>query len=340
MTTDVPSEDGAAGKEAARTPAECLEAWLRGGPPPRLEAEIPKETVEAWRAQGLGPRQSPERAFGIVRIEESGITFRKTGRVAADVGSEEGAARLAAHYRADDPKRWPADWAARLERWRRSGALVGIAGWHEGFFQAIGIRDSASLTSALPALLDSPERVGRYMERHLRFILELLGRALGEFAPPIGIFYEAIASNHAPVISPALYAKFALEPLRRIVEAYRASGVRLTFVRTAGAIESLIPIWLEAGIDGIYVNQTAAAGIDFVALRRRFGPRLKLLGGIDWRLVARGKEGYGALKDRARALLGFSGVIPYMDDTVRPYIAFDDFRRYRETLNELLEPRS
>jgi hypothetical protein len=318
------------------TPRERFEAWLGGGAPPPMEAEIPRETVEAWRAQGLGPSRSPEQAFDIVRIEESGITFRKTERVLADVGSDEGARRLAAHYSPDDPKRWPKDWPEQLERWRGQGALVSLAGWHEGFFQAIGIRDGASLSAALPALLDSPGRVERYMEGYAEFILALLGRALGDVTPSIGIFYEPIASNHAPVVSPATYAKFTLGPLRRIVEVFRAAGVGLTFIRTAGAVESLIPVWLDAGIDGLFVNQTAAAGIDFVRLRRCFGPRLKLLGGIDWRLAAGGEATFPALQERIRALIDLGGAIPYLDDTIRPHIAFDDFRRYRETLNEML----
>ncbi|MCX7015903.1 MAG: hypothetical protein NTW86_25665 [Candidatus Sumerlaeota bacterium] len=320
------------------TPRERFEAWLEGGPPPPLEAEIPEETVKRWRSEGLGPDETPEQAFGLARIEESGITFRKTGRVLADIGSEEGARRLRAHYSAGDPKRWPEDWPARVDRWRRDGSIAAIAGWHEGFFQAIGIRDAASLSSALLALVDSPERVHRYMEEHLEFILALLRRALADFRPTVGIFYEAIASNHGPVISPAMYARFALEPLRRIVETYRAAGVRFTFVRTAGAISGLIPVWMDAGIDGLFVNQTAAARIDYVALRRAHGPRLKFLGGIDWRLMARGREGAASLRRRAQELLDLGGAIPYLDDTARAYIAYDDFRRYRETLNDLMNP--
>ncbi len=317
------------------SPREQLRAWIDGESlPPALEAEISPETIEAWKRQGMADEAALLCETGIVRIEESGVSFRKTARIADHAGTEEGACRLAEHYQADDPKRWPEDWAARLERWERDGAIVSLAGWHEGLFQCLGVRDADSLVPVLLAMMDCPERIERRMRRHREFILALLDRALRDFVPSAGAFYEAIASNHGPVISPAHYRRFAFALLREIMDRYRGAGIRMTFVRTAGAIESMLPVWLDAGIQGVYVNQTAAAGIDYAHLRRRFGERLLLLGGIDWRLVAAGPDAAGRLRERIRALAGLGRAIPYMDDSVRPYIRFDDFRRYREALAE------
>ena len=326
-------------KAETGAPLEVWNSWLDGGPPPPIEAEMDGGTVKAWREQGLGADQSPAEACGYLQIHGSGVSFRKTARVVGDIGTEEGARTLIEHYSPSDPKRWDDDWDARHDRLKRQGAIVSLAGWHEGFLQAIGVRDSVSIQSALIGLLEAPKRVERHMEAYSEFVMALLNSALKSMKPSVGIFYEAIASNHAPVISPKLYARHALKPLRRIVEVLRAAGVRTTFVRTAGAVESMIPVWLDAGIDGLYVNQTAAAGVDYLALRKRFGSRLRLYGGLDWRAVPAGGETLRRQLDEvARPLLEQGNAIPYLDDTVRPHIRYDDFRRYRDALNELITP--
>jgi hypothetical protein len=151
------------------------------------------------------------------------------------------------------------------------------------------------------------------------------------------VFYEPIASNHAPVVSPAMYARLALPAMRRVVDCLERHGVAFRFLWTAGEVRPLIPYWLDAGINGLVINQTGTVGISYAALRREFDARLRFFGGIDWRAVARGPAAVDeALDHTVRPLLEQGGYVPYLDDTVRANLPFDAFRYYRQRLDDLI----
>ena len=107
---------------------------------------------------------------------------------------------------------------------------------------------------------------------------------------------------------------------------------------TAGAVQSLVPLWLDAGVNGLFVNQSGQAGVSYRELRQRFGTELRLFGGIDWRVVMDGPDALDPyLEQEVRPVLEQGGYVPYLDDTVRGYMPFDTFRQYRDRLDALVD---
>jgi hypothetical protein len=107
---------------------------------------------------------------------------------------------------------------------------------------------------------------------------------------------------------------------------------------TAGRVTPLIPLWIDAGINGIALNRGAECGIGYARLRADFGSSLRLLGGIDWRSVMEGPRSIDAILERdVRPLLEQGGYIPHLDDTIRSYMPFDHFRYYRERLDHMFQ---
>ena len=94
---------------------------------------------------------------------------------------------------------------------------------------------------------------------------------------------------------------------------------------------------MDAGVNGLYVNQAGQAGVRYRCLRKRFGKALRLFGGIDWRVVMDGPAATAAfLAEEMRPLLEEGGLLPYLDDTVRAYMPFGAFRHYREALDSIV----
>jgi hypothetical protein len=72
-------------------------------------------------------------------------------------------------------------------------------------------------------------------------------------------------------------------------------------------------------------------------LRREFDSRLRFFGGVDWRVVLQGPQAIDEeLEQTVRPLLEQGGYVPYLDDTIRAYIPFDQFRYYRDRLDKLV----
>ena len=107
--------------------------------------------------------------------------------------------------------------------------------------------------------------------------------------------------------------------------------IELTFKKSAH-------FWLDSGLNGLFVDQACAAGVDYVDLRRTYGPSLALMGGIDYRTLYQSDEAlYRELERKIPPLLQSGRYFPGFDDTIRATIPFNRFMKYRERLLELVE---
>ncbi len=102
-----------------------------------------------------------------------------------------------------------------------------------------------------------------------------------------------------------------------------------------GNIEQLIPLWLEAGINGVWPLEVAA-GMDALRLRQRYGRDLLLVGGIDKRELARDRAAVHAeVLRQVPCLNEQGGYIATVDHSVPPDVPFDNYVYFRELLREL-----
>jgi uroporphyrinogen decarboxylase len=139
------------------------------------------------------------------------------------------------------------------------------------------------------------------------------------------------------MISPKLVRQYMLPAYCELVEFLRAGGVRLIMVDTDGRVEDLLPIFLEAGIDGTHPCEIAA-GSDPLKLRRNH-PRCTLIGGLDKRAIASGREGVDVGLERVRPLLEEGAYVPLLDHFVPPDVSFSTYLYYVERRRELLGNR-
>lgn len=307
--------------------------------PPRYESEFSPEVVQAWRGQGVLDERSPEKFFGFDPRESLDIRWRRHRRDGGVlVDTEEGLEALRRAFDPEDPNKFPADWDARVSGWRGRDFPVFASPWNEGFFQAIGISNGESLNRAFVGLCEKPALAQAAMDHYAHYTESLLDRALAEVELDYVVLYEPIASNHGPVVSPETYRRFVLPGLRRVVQCLEGHGVAFRFLWAAGQVEALIPLWLEAGMNGLILNQAGQAGIAYRALRTKYGDELRLFGGVDWRAVVQGPEAIDAfLEEEVRPTLEEGRYVPYLDDTIRVYMPFDHFTYYRQRLDALMD---
>ena len=102
-------------------------------------------------------------------------------------------------------------------------------------------------------------------------------------------------------------------------------------VDSDGDVSELIPLWLEAGIDTVWPFEVAA-GMDVLALRRKYGRDLNMLGGIDKRAVAVGGDVMRAEVDRVMPVVESGGYIPELDHSAPPDISWHNMCEYMEYL--------
>lgn len=91
--------------------------------------------------------------------------------------------------------------------------------------------------------------------------------------------YDDMAYNDGPMFSPSAFKRIFLPAYARMVHAWKAAGARFVLLHSDGNIERLLDMLLEAGIDGINPIEPRS-GMSLVSLKRRYGDRLALIGGM------------------------------------------------------------
>jgi len=119
----------------------------------------------------------------------------------------------------------------------------------------------------------------------------------------------------------------------RLIKPSRSAGVQRILVDTDGDCLSLIPPFLDAGVDALMPFEVQA-GMDVVAIRREY-PSLGIMGGIDKRALARDRASIRAEVERVvPPMLKAGGHIPTLDHTVPPDVSLESFRYYLECVRE------
>jgi uroporphyrinogen decarboxylase len=148
-------------------------------------------------------------------------------------------------------------------------------------------------------------------------------------------FWEDMAYRAGPLISPAMFREFMLPRYRRITDLARRYGIDTVFVDSDGDVSKLIPLWLEAGINGVYPMEVAA-GMDVVALRREYGRDLLMTGGIDKRVLAQDREAIDRELEVKVPLAEQGGYISHIDHAIPHDVPYANFAYYWERKKEFL----
>lgn len=234
----------------------------------------------------------------------------------------------------DHAARLGADWRTRLAAYRdRDYPLFIISDRWGGFFGPL--RNLVGVERLCMLFYDDPAFVEEMMDATADFIIAMLGPILDQTDIDVYGFWEDMAYKTGPLISPEMVRKYMLPRYRRVVEFVRSRGMEWVCLDSDGQITSLIPIWMDAGINLLYPFEVAA-GMDVVAVRRQFGRELRLYGGVDKRALAAGPEAIDRELARLAPLVQDGGYIPGVDHSLPPDVSFPNYCYYMEKLRMIL----
>lgn len=229
------------------------------------------------------------------------------------------------------PERWPEDWPAYVRRInsKEEPVMLNVGGLF-GF-----IREWMGVESLLYMLYDDPLLVEDMME-HLTYLqLEVVKKVVADIRVDCAMYWEDMCFKTGPLISPKMFKQFMVPRYRKVTDVLRGAGVDSIFVDSDGNLNRLIPLWLEAGINGFWPLEVAA-GNDAVALRKEYGRDILLAGNIDKRAFLKDER---VLRDeimcKAPFLLEAGGYFPSLDHLVPPDVPLDMYRLFLNTLREI-----
>jgi uroporphyrinogen decarboxylase len=207
------------------------------------------------------------------------------------------------HLDPETPGRFPADWAARIDGYRRRDYVMGVGDSPVGLFS--GIREFMGAENVLMACALEPDWV-RDMAEHLA---DFWGRLFAKVAADVPLDYvylwELICNNKGPMISPEMFRSLFLPAYKKLIGRCKAAGIPRVLMDMQGNIHQMLPLMLEAGVDGTMPLEVRS-GMDVVQVRQAY-PRLLLIGGMERMALVRGRDAIDAELVRVAPLVPQGG---------------------------------
>ena len=185
---------------------------------------------------------------------------------------------------------------------------------------------------------DDPALIHNCMETWFTLADTVIARHQEQITLDEVFFGEDICYNNGALISPDMMREFLLPYYQQLIDNIKIrqqDKARRLFIQidTDGHCHNVIDIYKEIGMD--YMSPfEVASGCDVVALRQKH-PDLRMMGGIDKRILAESKE---AIDREIGRIMPFmvqrGGYIPTCDHGVPEEVPFENYMHYRKRMRE------
>lgn len=306
---------------------------------PYFEQYIRDDTVERWRKEGLPRGVDIEEYFHLDHREVLPLKLSYKDldrRFKYPIRDENDLNRFRKFLDKTLQASYPRNWKKLVEKYRDRDYPVGVGAWESGLLLFWGVIDSPSFERVCLMLCDKPDLADSIIELATDYLVRGIARALDEVELDFAYFTEPIAGSFGPVISPEMFRRFAIPRYKKIAALLREHGIDIIIMRSFGNIEALLPDMVEAGVTGLWMTDTIPSGMDYLAIRKEYGRKLALIGGIDANVLMRDEEAIRKeIYEKVPPLLESGGYIPTIDNRARAHIPFKNFAYYRKLLEEI-----
>jgi len=203
------------------------------------------------------------------------------------------------------------------------GSLYGvIRNW-------LGLVGSAYLQVDDPALFDEMiQTVGELCYQCTKTALETGARF--DFAH----LWEDICFRSGPLINPRVFREKVGPHYRRITDLLHSHGIHVVSLDCDGKIDTLVPIWLENGVNTMFPIEVGVWNASIKPWREEYGRELRGVGGVDKRVFAQDYAAIDAEVERLKPLVDLGGYIPCIDHRIPPDARWENVQYYCERMRK------
>lgn len=234
----------------------------------------------------------------------------------------------------DNPSRYPenrSDWEQIKARFNDPNWSIPIGIGMSSLFGVI--RNWAGFEGISMLCYDDPELVEEMITHLADMTCAVIKRAASEIKIDYAAGWEDMAFNHGPIISPTMIRKWLTPNYKRISDILRANGCDIIYTDCDGNINDMIEPWLEGGVNGIFPVDVVG-GSEPIAIRKKYGDKVVMLGGVDKHALIAGKDAIKAYIKKIKPYVLEGGWIPHVDHRCPPDVTFENYLYYLDVKRE------
>ena len=220
-----------------------------------------------------------------------------------------------------------------VKQYKNRDYPLALGGYPQGFFGTLS--HLIGYENLFIWYVTQPELVHDILNTLTELWIAVYSEVLAQVEVDHWHIWEDISFGKGSMISPEMVREFLCPYIKRVGDFLKSRGVNILLLDTDGDCNSLIPIFIEAGVTGMYPFE-AHCGMDIVKVRKQY-PKLQMLGGIPKSEIPRGKERIDEILEPVDEVLKTGGYIPFGDHFIPPEVDFENFIYYRNKLNALID---
>ena len=317
---------------------------------------------EEWAAQGAGPAELELTAFDwdyLPVVLCGGQTGRYGGQTRRTIEETETylierdeLGRTLKMIKGVSTLPLPLDWPVKdMASWQKVKPLYqfdpGRIDWSVVEAAKTAQAEGALVIGRIPGAFDTPRQLmgaeaaclayyeqPALMQEIIDTLTETACRVLEEVSNTLVIdqlsVHEDMAGKTGPIIGPKQVRQFMQPYFRQVWDLLSGRGTRLFDIDTDGNVEAILDEFLACGINVLHPVE-AAADMDMVAIRKKYGERLALKGGLDKFALLGGPSAIQAeLEYKMQPLMQQGGTVFGLDHRIVNGTPLANYRYYVE----------
>ena len=229
--------------------------------------------------------------------------------------------------------RFPDNWSQLVEEYKNRDYPLALGGYPHGLFGTLSHLIGYENTFMWYAM--QPELIHDILSTLTDVWIAVYSEVLDQVDVDHWQIWEDISCGKGPMISPAMVEEFMSPYIKRIADFLKARGVDIVLLDTDGDCYSIIPVFMEAGVTGMYPFESHC-GMDVAKVRELY-PKLQMLGGLPKSAIAKGPAVIDQFLAPIADVLKTGGYVPFGDHFIPPEVDFENFTYYRNKLNEIID---
>lgn len=230
-------------------------------------------------------------------------------------------------------KRLPADFNKLVTALKNRDFPIRLGGNPFGF--SFLARHLMGEVTFMLSMYDDPEMLKEFNKYYLNFTMDYWSVILDKIEIDCIFILEDIAYRSGSFISKSMFDAFMKPYYLKFIDFLKQYRIQNIFVDCDGLIGELIPLWLNAGVTGLFPFEAVN---DIVQIRQDY-PTLKMMGGFNKKVLFAGSSKQDIDNELVRvfAIMKTGGYIPHIDHAVSEDVTWENFKYYREKLNSLID---
>ncbi|MCL2838670.1 MAG: hypothetical protein FWE04_06375 [Oscillospiraceae bacterium] len=150
-----------------------------------------------------------------------------------------------------------------------------------------------------------------------------------------GHFWEDICFKNGPLVIPSVFDELTGPHYKKITQLLRNNGINIVSVDCDGVIDSLIPTWLNNGVNTMFPIEVGTWNASIKPWREKYGKDVRGVGGMNKLEFAKDYKAIDAEIERLKPLIELGGYIPCPDHRISPDAIWENVQYYCDKMQNL-----